>query len=85
MAVLKHTSPTAEPVAPSPVPAITVPSDKTSRAVDGASAQGGGGSNGDIVNGGSGVRAWRGATVSGAAGARANAWQKGGMRAEPMG
>ena len=43
MAVLKHTSPTAVPVAPSPVPAITVPSASTSRPVNGASAHGAGG------------------------------------------
>src|SRR5512145_2764425 len=39
MAVLKHTSPTAEPLAPSPCPATTVPSASTSRPVSGASAQ----------------------------------------------
>ena len=40
MAVLKHTSPTAEPVAPRPWPAMTVPSASTSRPVSGASVQG---------------------------------------------
>src|SRR5262252_2759988 len=40
MAVLKHTSPTANPVAPRPWPAITVPSASTSRPVNGASSQG---------------------------------------------
>src|SRR5262245_61020086 len=40
MAVLKHTSPTAKPVAPRPWPAITVPSASTSRPVNGASSQG---------------------------------------------
>jgi hypothetical protein len=60
---LKQTSPTADPVAPRPIPDMTVPSDKTSRAVDGASAQGGGVSMGVVVNGGSGVRAWPGASA----------------------
>src|SRR5262249_43018974 len=40
MAVLKHTSPTAKPVAPRPWPPITVPSASTSRPVNGASSQG---------------------------------------------
>src|SRR5690606_14968308 len=42
MEVLKHTSPTAEPTAPSPRPLITVPSASTRRAVRGVSAQGAG-------------------------------------------
>src|SRR5436853_2308253 len=44
MAVLKHTSPTAEPMAPSPCPAMTVPSASTSRPVRGVSVHGFGGS-----------------------------------------
>src|SRR6266849_3143243 len=39
MAVLKHTSPTAWPVAPSPCPSSTVPSASTSTAVGAGSAQ----------------------------------------------
>src|SRR5262249_51556336 len=40
MAVLKHTSPTAWPVAPSPIPWSTVPSASTSSAVAFGSLQG---------------------------------------------
>src|SRR5262245_21523486 len=39
MAVLKHTSPTAWPVAPKPKPSSTVPSASTKRAVDSGSDQ----------------------------------------------
>jgi hypothetical protein len=42
MAVLKQTSPTAEPTAPKPRPEITVPSARTRRAVIGESDQGAG-------------------------------------------
>src|SRR5688572_11942606 len=42
MAVLKQTSPTELPVAPSPCPAMTVPSASTRRAVSGVSVQGAG-------------------------------------------
>ena len=40
MAVLKQTSPTAMPVAPAPLPSITVPSARTRSAVGASTAQG---------------------------------------------